>query len=247
VANNNLIHYITEKRKLGYDSSSIRQALLGWGYNPQDVDETITQSFLKQEKNEGYTKPDKLSIFISNMCLGVSLKYFLFASLFFLVLRAGLFFLVGFLARDKLELSLVLILANSLVACLFLFVVFFIFLFFSIIYYFIFKYFLKQQVNFGFVFAAFLVAAIPYILANSFVNLPFFGWLAGFNISLGFLSFNLFFLLMFVFFAFFVSRRLNMPYFKALFCAMAPLAVIGGTFGYFFYDALNISFLGFVL
>lgn len=248
--NRNLADYIQEKLAIGYDINTIKNVLVGWGYNINDINKAIS-SLGSLKGQEGITKHLSLADlflkpgrFFEDFDYNVkrALKYFLLAFFVVFLVQTIIIFVKNIIGGG-IRNALILILTNTLVLLLFIFVLCLFLVLLVMVYFVLFGYMLKTGISFSLLFAMLFFSLLPYILSNSISGLGVYNLIGLVNVSIGFLNINLFFLWSLLLFSLAISRNLGVGFGKSIFFVFIPFLLVMGLLILVFYDIVRINLL----
>lgn len=259
--NKNLADYIKEKLAMGYDINTIRSALFKWGYNLNDVDQTIHSLYYpeyyprEQEKPKTKKEHNLLNFFFKpnnffdnqkNYSLKKAMKYFLFSFLILFLTQPTIIFFKNLFENKNIDYILTSILTRILGALFFLLSIALFFIVLLGIYFILFKYWLKLDISFSLLLTILLFSLVPYILINSINNLALYNIITLFNVSIGFFNINIFLLLSLTLFSLGLSKNQSIEFKKSLFYTFVPFILLTAFIILIFHDVVKINLLGII-
>ncbi|MBU1946036.1 MAG: hypothetical protein KKC54_03645 [Nanoarchaeota archaeon] len=244
--------YTNEKLSMGYSLDTIKNSLIKWGYNPVDVEDTLT-SFGVVGKKEAIIHKDKFNFLVNgldffknpnNFELKKAAKYFFYSYLFFFLAHAVITLAYGFFGSGGSGLFL-LVMANITTSFLFLA---FALVFSAVLagaFFVSFNWVCKAQINFFRVFSILLISLVPYVIISSIRGTSAYSILTLAGVSLGVFDINAIFLGSLLLFSLGVSSDLGLSFRKSSFYTFAPFFVLFVLIFAVFYSALKFDFLWF--
>jgi len=249
-----LVDYIEKKKASGYSITSIRSALVRWGYDKKTIEKSISSVLSSEQKKQGTHKdisffskiffillmPRRFFTFIAKERSYKTPTFFLFKLLAFVF---GLQ-LVTELVKSMFDFGIVMY-GGVLLTVFILFIISIcvfslLFLLIAIILYSVIKY-VEGISDYYDVYKVIIYSMAPYVLIFSLSRLPFYNALLLFDVSFGIFHLNIFFIWSLLLVSLGMYHLQAIPLKKSILIICFPIIIIGVVFVLLFPGVLQFS------